>query len=1506
MKAFSVLLLFIATGTYTWGQISVNQWTWINGDSTSFNNVLVGDFGLRNIQSSTNHPSARQGGVRWTDSEGNFWLMGGNGFDALGNSGLLNDLWKYNTATRVWTWVGGSNQINALSIYGTKGVSSLSNFPGAREASISWTDENGNLWLMGGRGYATGIQPDLLNDLWKYEINKGAWTWISGSNTTNAGSVYGTLLTPSPTNVPGARWYSVSWTDNTGSLWLLGGITNCCRLNDLWKFDSKTNSWTWMHGSNNVNPIGTYGTKGVFNSSNTPGGRYAALGWTDLSGDLWLMGGLGSATTSSQGSLNDLWKFNVISNQWVWVNGSNSINPTPNYGIQGVQNASNVPSGCFVSMGWRDQSGSLWLYGGGNGFGNLGDLWKYNIATNAWTWVKGTAGLNQAGRYPLKGNSTPGAMPGARYSAYLWPDTQGGAFLMGGLAIDSVNNIGVLNDCWQFQPLSAQWQFLSGSPFSYYSYGNYGSKGISSGFNYMGAREGARVVTSNNSSLIFGGKGLSRKGQIGFLNDLWKFDLSTSTWLWLSGSDTINQIGVFGVKGVPSSVNIPPSRSLSCEWEGNDGTIWIFGGNSANGLLNDLWQYQPSSNYWTWIGGSSGLNSLGVYGEKGVESNINIPGARMGAAYWKDKEGNFWLMGGYGRSNTGQYGNMNDLWKYNYLSRQWSWMGGSSALNQSGFYGPKNSSSGGYPGARYGSVSVADSSGNLWMLGGYGYDELGTLGYLNDLWKLNPKDNVWVWVSGSNTVNKIGSYSTIGIPDVNNTPGSRQYAAGWIDRSGTIWVSSGSGYAKNPNRSGNLSDLWTFNINTNEWTFENGSEDESPIGYSGVKGVPSPINLPPARSSSFQWVDADGNLWMMGGIGSYKRSNTSVYYNDLWKYTVPCKVKADFWISKSTQCLVENQFVPQNKSFTNSNNPTYTWSIGANIESSAVEPVFKFDVPGQYNVKLVVNAGGCIDSVSRTVEVLESPIADFEFLGNADFCKNGSIKLNATGINASYNYVWMKDGSELNLPSSPFLNLSESGSYSLRVTNRSNQCSSQSAPVLFTEKELPPTPTGLNQQTFCNDASIEQLNVEGSGIKWYETESAQLPLAAQTKLSNGKSYFATQTNNGCESTDRFEVMVLIKSTNSPLGQSPQIVCNQGMISNLVVEGIELRWYDAQLNGNILSITDQLIDGKSYYVSQIVDGCESNERLTIKVHLLKPEIPSGSTLQQFCGIAFVKDLQVTGSNINWFDQPNGGSKLNVDLQLIDSDVYYASQTVEGCESNEKLAVSVKVVDRPNAPTGTEVQAVCKGAELSDLEVQGTDLQWYSNSSGGSQLLPSTKLEDQTSYYVSQSVNGCEGLSRLGVFVNFMQMNEKPKIIVNGPNLISSQQFGNQWFLNGDSVRGATFQVFKPLVDGTYTVSNSSGQCGLLISEPVNYKVNFGEFVRIAPNPVSDKLFIYWFVQGAQFLQVDLYNRIGQLIRKQGIFSSGSFIDVKDLYPGLHFIQLISADKKKRFVLSFVKL
>jgi len=428
---------------------------------------------------------------------------------------------------------------------------------------------------------------DKIND-------KNMWTWISGSNTVDQIGIYGTKGTPAGTNIPGARYDSISWIDTSGNLWLFGGHGydkdgNFGYLNDLWKYNGT--NWTWISGSDTRNQIGTYGTKGIPAGTNMPGARDRSISWIDTSDNLWLFGGYGYSH-SSTGYLNDLWKYDGTN--WTWVSGSNTCNQIGIYGTKGTPAGTNIPAARRYSISWIDSSGNLWLFGGyGNEPGDEGyynDLWKYD-GTN-WTWISGSNTRNQSGTYGTKGTPAGTNIPGARYGSISW--------------IDSSDNL------W-----------------------------------------------------LFGGYGYSHSST-GYLNDLWKYD--GTNWTWVSGSDTVKQYGTYGTKGIPAGTNIPGARCNSISWIDTSGNLWLFGGEGydkngiSSGRLNDLWKYDGTN--WTWVSGSNTVDQISIYGTKRTPAGTNIPGARNDSISWIDTSGNLWLFGGNGYDKNGISGSLNDLWRY--------------------------------------------------------------------------------------------------------------------------------------------------------------------------------------------------------------------------------------------------------------------------------------------------------------------------------------------------------------------------------------------------------------------------------------------------------------------------------------------------------------------------------------------------------------------------------------------------------------------------------------------------------------------------------------------------------------------------------------------------------------------------------------------------------------------------------------------------------------------------
>jgi hypothetical protein len=352
-------------------------------------------------------PGSRWGSSNWTDAAGNLWMFGGQGFDSTGpDFSLLNDIWEWipglpdangaGTFTGQWIWQGGSSTGNTKGTYGTQGVASASNIPGGRWAAATFTDNAGNVWLFGGQGVDSTGTTGILADLWKYNIASQQWTWVSGANLASPNGVYGTKGTAAASNAPGGRQAGVLWTDSTGNVWLFGGFgfdsvgtasPQGAILNDLWKFDTVAGQWTWVSGDNLADQNGVYGTQTTAAATNVPGSRWGAVGWTDVSNNLWFYGGwgLGSVTTHPNGFLDDIWEYQNSTQQWIWWKGSTDVNQNGQYLTKGIPYVKNVAGARRGAAIWQpDQLHYVWIFGGegydssnGAAPGYLDDLWTY-------------------------------------------------------------------------------------------------------------------------------------------------------------------------------------------------------------------------------------------------------------------------------------------------------------------------------------------------------------------------------------------------------------------------------------------------------------------------------------------------------------------------------------------------------------------------------------------------------------------------------------------------------------------------------------------------------------------------------------------------------------------------------------------------------------------------------------------------------------------------------------------------------------------------------------------------------------------------------------------------------------------------------------------------------------------------------------------------------------------------------------------------------------------------
>ena len=755
--------------------------------------------------------------VSWLDSIGNLMVFGGEG-----ESGLYNTLKKYDLETNQWVVVNGTDAPHGEPYYGELGVASPDNIPSARRFSRGVKDTNGNVWVFGGLQTAGNLSGEWLNDLWFYNAETNEWTWMAGGNEPNANPNFGTMGIASIDNIPGARESHQMWIDDEQNIWIMGGYGFDVSgeegyLNDLWKYEIATGEWTWVAGGSQNDLAGVYGQLGVASSANYPGSRAGSLTWKDSNGLFWIFGGRGYDKFGERlGYLNDLWSFNPQTGEWVWHGGSNFANSTGVYNQKGISSTEFIPGARIEGTTWVDDNDKLWMFGGflnsSTGTGLYSDFWQYEKESGEWTWFNGknsTASQEDVGVYgEVRNGSKP--HPGARHGALTWTDSNDDFWMMGGSFFSSGDFGGFLNDLWKYDAANEAWDYRGGSTSLIINEGDYGSLGVSNSNNEPKSRwHGASWVDKRDRLWFFGGIHRNNvTNSVAWINDLWVYDPASEVFTWMGGQADIGGSGKYGTKGVPSAANIPGARSSSADWVDAEGNFWLFGGYENFEYNNDLWKFNPETLEWTWVSGNSFQNTPGSYGTRGIPSPENVIGSRRYADAWVGKDGKIWIFGGQAIDGKARLGLLNDLWRYDPETNVWTWMHGSDSVNTIGNYGVKGvADPANVPPARYGHATWVDDAGNLWMMGGLGEilneDNVLIRDQLNDLWKYEVKNNVWVWVGGSDQIVQESVTGVQGVFSEDNMISGRERIVPFESSGKSLWLFGGR-----QDNTNSLGDFW--------------------------------------------------------------------------------------------------------------------------------------------------------------------------------------------------------------------------------------------------------------------------------------------------------------------------------------------------------------------------------------------------------------------------------------------------------------------------------------------------------------------------------------------------------------------------------------------------------------------------------------------------------------------------------------------------------------------------
>ncbi|WP_175514009.1 T9SS type B sorting domain-containing protein [Flavobacterium degerlachei] len=256
--------------------------------------------------------------------------------------------------------------------------------------------------------------------------------------------------------------------------------------------------------------------------------------------------------------------------------------------------------------------------------------------------------------------------------------------------------------------------------------------------------------------------------------------------------------------------------------------------------------------------------------------------------------------------------------------------------------------------------------------------------------------------------------------------------------------------------------------------------------------------------------------------------------------------------------------------------------------------------------------------------------------------------------------------------------------------------------------------------------------------------------------STTNQYTFNTVNSSTINFDGFILKLGSCDSSKLVGDIDQTFCSNSnpTVSSISPNSSSILWYDSANSSSPLSNTTTLLNNKKYYGTRKNGNCpESTDRLEITAHITTSSPAPLSVSSEFClsENATLANISIMGQNIKWYANITDATTTPTTTLLQNDVTYYASQTVNGCES-ERTPIFVIVHDI-NTPTASSPQTFCiqETATVNEIAITGQNIKWYDALTNGALLSSSAQLQNGTTYYASQTINGCES-DRIPILIN----------------------------------------------------------------------------------------------------------------------------------------------------------
>ncbi len=526
-----------------------------------------------------------------------------------------------------------------------------------------------------------------------------------------------------------------------------------------------------------------------------------------------------------------------------------------------------------------------------------------------------------------------------------------------------------------------------------------------------------------------------------------------------------------------------------------------------------------------------------------------------------------------------------------------------------------------------------------------------------------------------------------------------------------------------------------------------------------------------------------------------------------------------------------------------------------NNNSLGTDPTVEVDAPGSYTLLITNTENGCTaEDLINVDQDIETPVADAG-QGGILSCDITSVILD--GSNSSGNnlvFQWYNaSGSVIN--DQPQVQVSETGDYTLVVTNSVNGCSSSAMVEVVPDENLPTAIIGGGGTLTCNVTDV-MLDGSASGsvsglmsLEWLDPNGQSLGSNPNVIVSETGIYtlIVTDDDNGCTISALVEVPQDISPPIVDAGENDTLSCS---LTELILFGtgsnadvMSYEWLDDQ-NNPISNNQSVVIDNPGIYtlvVTNLENGCTGEDIVEVVPDMNLPIAVAGQGGTLTCIVdAIILDASgsTQGNDFSYEWQFLGGNTISTDLQVeVNQPGTYSiivTNNINGCTSQDVVDV-LEDVDLPVSDI-TGIGPLEINCDVSSVILDGSgsvpfgalDFEWATVDGNITTNPDISQIEiNQAGTYiltVTNLINGCTDSATFNITDNLTP----PSAVINPPPVLTCTL--SQFQLNAINTSGSGTFVFQwssnpagGIVSGGTTLNpviNQSGEYILTILNEEN--------------------------------------------------------------------------------------